>query len=141
MVVLRGPRGATQTDGRLWTTGYGDNSYGVVRMATRSRLELRDSAFGAPHDVAGVLEQHLPVRGQLHLARRAREELATDLALQGSDLRRQRGLGDVQPLGRSAEVQLLGDGQEVAQVPELDVHGPSRKRVPRSPSSHQPERG
>jgi glutathione S-transferase len=36
----------------------------------------------------------------------------------------------VQPLGRAAEVQLLGDGEEVAEVPELEVH-----RLPRKGSS------
>jgi hypothetical protein len=38
------------------------------------------------------------------------------LALQGLDLEAERRLGDAQALGRPAEVQLLGDGDEVPQV-------------------------
>ena len=31
-------------------------------------------------------------------------------------------LGDVQPAGRAGEARLLGDGGEVTQVPQLNVH-------------------
>jgi hypothetical protein len=36
-------------------------------------------------------------------------------------LRAQRGLGDVQPLGSATEVQLFGDGDEVAQVAKFQA--------------------
>jgi hypothetical protein len=38
------------------------------------------------------------------------------------DLLAQRRLGDVQPRGRAPEVQLLGDGHEVAQLTQLHPH-------------------
>ena len=44
------------------------------------------------------------------------EELHAQLTLQALDLEAERRLGDAQPLGRPAEVQLLGDGHEVAQL-------------------------
>jgi hypothetical protein len=50
------------------------------------------------------------------------EELAAELRLEAPDLRGERGLGDVEPLGAAAEVQLLGDGQEVPEMPELELH-------------------
>jgi len=44
------------------------------------------------------------------------------------DLVAQRRLGDVEARGCAAEVQLLGDGQEVAQQPRLEIN--SRKLSP-----------
>ena len=45
--------------------------------------------------------------------------MTAELALELADLLRQRRLGDVQPIGGPAEVQLLGDGPEVAKMPQL----------------------
>jgi hypothetical protein len=55
----------------------------------------------------------------------APEQLAADQLLQRPDLAAQRRLGEVQRLGRAAEVQLLGDRHEGPQVAQLDrVRGP-----------------
>jgi hypothetical protein len=43
----------------------------------------------------------------------------TECLLELLDLTSQRGLGDVQPLRRTAEVQLVGDGQERPEVTKL----------------------
>jgi hypothetical protein len=51
------------------------------------------------------------------------KELAAKLPFEGADLARERRLGDVQALRRTAEVQLLGDRQEVAQMSKLELHG------------------
>jgi hypothetical protein len=53
------------------------------------------------------------------------EELAAELCLERPDLGREGRLGDVQPLGGAAEVQLLGDGQEVPEMPKLELHAPA----------------
>ena len=45
--------------------------------------------------------------------------MRADLLLELADLLAERRLGHVQPLRRAAEVQLLGDGDEVAKVSEL----------------------
>jgi len=37
-------------------------------------------------------------------------------------------LRDVQALRRSAEVQLLGDGEEVTKMPELEMHRAYRRK-------------
>jgi hypothetical protein len=49
--------------------------------------------------------------------RDVRQQRAADDRLQALDLLRQGRLGDVQPARRAAEVQLLGDRDEVAQMP------------------------
>ena len=68
-------------------------------------------------------QERLAGRGQLDLALVAQQQRRADLLLELADLLAQRRLGHVQALGRAAEVQLLGDDDEVAQVAEL--HGPS----------------
>ena len=67
------------------------------------------------------IEEPLAGRGQLDLALVAQQQRRADLLLELADLLAQRRLRHVQALGRAAEVQLLGDDDEVAQVAEL--HG------------------
>ena len=69
----------------------------------------------------GVAQERLARRGQLHPPSGAGQQLAAELVLELADLLAQRRLGDVQPGGRAAEVQLLGDGHEVAQLAQLDA--------------------
>ena len=49
------------------------------------------------------------------------EQRLADLFLELADLVRQRRLGDVHPRRRPGEAQMLGDGDEVAKMPQL--HG------------------
>ena len=70
--------------------------------------------------------------GELHAASAALEEHRTDLALEIANLSAQGGLCDVQSLSRAPEVQLLGDGDEIAKMAEL--HAPSALDV--SVASH-----
>ncbi len=49
----------------------------------------------------------------------ADEELSPELAFEIADLLRQRRSGEVKPLCRPTEVQLLSDSDEVGQLPEL----------------------
>ena len=74
-------------------------------------------------DLARADEERRPGGGQLDLALVAQQQRRADLLLELADLLAQRRLGHVQALRRAAEVQLLGDGDEVAQVSEL--HGSS----------------
>jgi hypothetical protein len=86
---------------------------GALGRAPRAlRLGERQACFREEGEAGG---------GELHAARDAREERRADVALEVADLPAQRRLGDVQARRRAAEVQLLGDGDEVAQVAEL--HG------------------
>ncbi len=83
-------------------------------------------------------QEHGPGRGQLDLALVAQQQRRADLLLELADLLAQRRLGHVQALRGTAEVQLLGDGDEVAQVAELhdDRHDGGHRRVPRTRGDH-----
>ena len=74
-------------------------------------------------DLAGALEQHLAGGSELDAAGGAVEQRLAELGLEAADLLRERRLRDVQPRSGAAEVPLLGDGDEVAQVPELHGSG------------------
>jgi hypothetical protein len=78
----------------------------------RSSLRERAAPLG---------QQEAAGRRELHAPARALEQRHAEGALELPDLLAQPGLGDVQPLGRAPEVQLLGHGDEVAQVTQLDA--------------------
>jgi hypothetical protein len=82
------------------------------------------SSRGEREDLAGVREQR-PSRGrELDVAAVAHEQSHPEGAFKGLDLLRERRRGDVETLGRTAEVQLLGDSDEVAQLAKLHRHEP-----------------
>ena len=66
-------------------------------------------------------EQRAPGVGQLDAARRPMEERRAQLVLELADLGAERLLGEVQPSRRAGEVQLLGHGDERAQVTQLEA--------------------
>src|SRR5690242_7425897 len=93
--------------------------------------------------LAGLRGLHLgtravPVRQQLSRMRQQRptyrseadrpavaiEQWRPDLAFQSADLLRQCGLGDEQSLGRTGEVQFVGDSDEVPQITSVHIHNP-----------------
>ena len=81
---------------------------------------------GAAHGCAGARhgsedgprlgEEPLALEGQRDAAGRAVDEQDAELALQTPELLADGGLHDVQPLGGTAEVQLLGDRDEVLEL-------------------------
>ena len=82
---------------------------------------VTETASSTPRRMlAGPVEQRLAGQRQLDLVRGAPEELDADELLERADLPAQRRLRQVQLLGGAPEVELLGDGDERAQVPELD---------------------
>ena len=86
------------------------------------RLRGGDRVVDGAQGGAGGLEQRLAGLGELDAARRAVEQRHADLLLEPGDRGAQRLLGDVHAARGAREVQLLGDGDEVAQVPQLDIH-------------------
>ena len=93
----------------------------------RSRVVARSPALRAaccatwvPQHVPRLLEQGGARDGELDAARAAVEELDPELLLESAHLLAYGGLRDVQPIGGAAEVQFLGDGDEVPQMPELN---------------------
>jgi hypothetical protein len=58
-------------------------------------------------------------RRQFDVPAVADEELGPELTFEIGDLLRERGSSEVKPLGGPSEMQLLGNGDEVGQLPEL----------------------
>lgn len=65
--------------------------------------------------------QHLPRIGESHAVGVAVEQLNAELSLEHADLLAQRGLAHPETLRRPAEVQLLSDCDEVAEVTEFHM--------------------
>lgn len=82
-------------------------------------LDLVAGAFGSGQQDVGVFEQHLPGRGEEHVARAALEQGDVQVPFQGLDLLGQRGRGDVEPAGGPPEVPFLGHSKEVLELSEL----------------------
>jgi hypothetical protein len=70
---------------------------------------------------AGAFGEELAGEGQLDAAGGAVEETVAEELFEAFDLLAERGLGDSEAFGGAAEVQRFGDGQEVAEVAELDL--------------------
>ena len=135
---------SSRSDGRLADHGQLDARIG----AREARHDLRQIAVGVivrhaqPHaagqfgvgergqrldveldDAAGVIEQALPVLGELGGAAVAREDRPLQPLLQPLHLHRHRRLGLVHHLGGLGEAAGLGDGDEGAQLVDVDERG------------------
>jgi hypothetical protein len=90
-------------------------------LAAGGASRVLGGAVDRGEDRARACEQHLAGGRKLDAARRAVQERHAELGLEPPDLLRERRLGDVQALGGAAEVALLGDRDERAEMPELHV--------------------
>ena len=91
--------------------------------AASGALCAPSGGVGGGEQRSGVVKQLASSRRQGDRALVSDEELGAELALQRADLATERGLGDVQLLGRLPEVQGVGDRDEVADLAEINVHG------------------
>ena len=113
--------------------GLGDQHQPGGRPTPPARRVRRSAAATASSAARPSRSSTDPALGQRHAAARAFEQGDAESPLELLDRPRQRRLGHPEPFGRPAEVQLLRDGDEVAQLAGLhDVHG--------SPSSRRPGR-
>ena len=94
----------------------------VADLAGGDRARRLDGRVRGLQGRARRLEQGHARLGQGDAPRRALEQPRAELVLEPRDRRAQGLLGDVQPLGGAGEVQLLRDGDEIAELPELDIH-------------------
>ncbi len=69
----------------------------------------------------GIREEPVAGLGEPYHSGGAGEQLRSQLVFQSAELLAHRGLHDVQPLGGTAEVELLRHGEEVAQL--ANFHG------------------
>jgi hypothetical protein len=96
------------------------------RDAQRAELPASDAPRGIDgeierlEDTPGAMEKRLPCIGERDVTRRARQQLSPEVPLELPDRGAQRWLRHVEPLRRPAEVQLLGDRDEVAKMAVLD---------------------
>ena len=74
-------------------------------------------------DVASLLEQRFARRCELDAPVRPLEQLNSELGLESLDLQAQRRLRDAELPRRSTEVELFGDGDEVAEVAQFQLLG------------------
>lgn len=92
-------------------------------------LDGGDGEIDLGEDLAGVDVEGAAGVGELDADAVAIEEPGAELLLEGADLAAERGLGDVQPLGGAAEVQLLRHRLKIAQVAQFHARKPKRCRA------------
>src|SRR5690606_37057340 len=76
-----------------------------------------------------VRPQHPTRSGQLDTPRKPIEERCAQLALEGPDPLRQRRLRNETRLGGTREMPVLGDREEVPQLPQIHMHSLSIRSV------------
>ena len=96
----------------------------VVR---RDRDEIVDGGVDPAQRVVHLRQPGRTQLGQRYFTGVAGEQHDAELMLELFDGRRQRGLGDEQPLGGATVVEFLAEGGEVTQLPQRDV--PGRRRI------------
>src|SRR5262249_7472191 len=104
----------------------------VAGLAT-SRLLCRALGMGdVGEDAPRRGPQRQPRLAQRHLALAATEQDDAELALHRRDLLRERRLGNADAFGGAAEMQLLGQDREIAQLPQIEHSYPPDINMPRS---------
>jgi hypothetical protein len=103
------------------------HAHAATHELAADRLGHGDRLVDAAQDAASPVQQRLAGQRQLDLVGGAPEQLDADELLERADLPAQCRLRQVELLGGAPEVELLGDGDERAQVPELDGVGRSRE--------------
>ena len=99
-------------------------------LAARGAPRVLDRRVDRGQDLAAALEHHLvPPASAPRRAARARTAPHPPRARGRGSGGAERRLRDAQPFGRAAEVQLLGDGDEIAKVPELHATDLYRRRI------------
>ena len=91
-------------------------------MTADQPRELVDGGAGPGHGIergARVGQHRDTDLGQAHRAGRAIEQILAELSLEPADLCADPGLRDVDALRGAGEVRLLGDGDEVLELPKL----------------------
>jgi len=74
----------------------------------------------APEQFPGPVKQRLAGQRELYPVGRAAQQLAADQPFEAADLSAQRGLGQVEAGCGAAEVELVGHGDERAQLLQFD---------------------
>lgn len=106
--------------------------------STSRFMRVTDDGRRRRKQAATFVGKSLAGRGECDAATRAVEKPDADFALESHHLPRQHGLSDEEPLGRSPEVKLFGDRNEVAQFAKVEIH---TLRVSKGPRRYWTVRG
>ena len=90
-----------------------------AEVATGHPASVIGGALHVGKDRPGIVEESDAGIGQGDAARLALEQRRADLRFQRADLLGERRLLHAQPLRRPGEVQLLGDGDEIAKMAQF----------------------
>ena len=112
-------------DLRRQRRGAGHADAQLAGFAALGTPGLFDGFVHPGEDRAGFGQEGAAGLGQRHPAAVAQEQAHVHFAFELADLLAQWRLRHAQPLGRAAEVQLVGDGDEIAQMAEFDRHAAS----------------
>jgi hypothetical protein len=104
----------------------------AAELAGGCATSRRQGSIGLRDHAPRAIEQRHARLGEPDLATATDEQARTDLLLELADRHAERRLRHVQPLGRAAEIQFLGDGDEVAEVPKLRHHPSVARRSARN---------
>jgi hypothetical protein len=96
----------------------------AAALARAERARCAPQLVGRPEQRGPALEQEPAGVGELDVVGRAPQQLDAELLLEQAHLAAERGLGDVQAFRGAREVPLAGDGEEVAQAPQVR-HAPA----------------
>ena len=110
--------------------GAGDSHAQDARGAATYFRDVDRGGVDVREDLRRPLDQQASGRGEVDAAGGALEEPGAQLRLELLDLLGQRGLRHVEALGGAAEVALLRDREEVAQVPQFHRTSPSSLSAP-----------
>jgi hypothetical protein len=98
--------------------------YGIVaQLALEGETGELYTGGGLREDQPGVGEQETSRAGEPDGARGANEQRDPDGFFELADLLAERRLGDVHSRSGASEMQLLGDGDEILELAQLDHHG------------------
>ena len=92
-----------------------------ARLPSLGEVRARHRSVGELDRLTGVVEEDAAGVGELDSSAIADEELDADGAFELQDLLRETRLGDVEAIGCPPEVELLGDGDEVPELAEINA--------------------
>lgn len=116
---MAGPEGLADHRERLEASAPAKADPDAAELARRRASRGRDRQVGLGQGPPGALEQRPAGFGESDLPGAAAQHVGAELLLELADRDAQGWLGHVQSVGGAAEVQLLGDCDEIAQVAQL----------------------
>jgi hypothetical protein len=102
-------------------------------VTARRGARVAQHPLGVGEQPPALGEERLAGCRQLDAPARSGQQADTELLLEPPDLVAERRLGDVQPGRRSSEMELLGDGHEVLDEPEVQAFDRRNLLIARKP--------